>query len=74
VLPGGLAGSKEVLKFISEKLGTETYISLMSQYFPAYKATEDPDLSRRLTRCEYETAKRYLRQFHLDFGWTQEMN
>jgi len=74
VLPGHVEETGEILRFIAEEISPRTYLSLMSQYFPAYKATEDPDLSRRLTRCEYETAKRYLRQFHLDFGWTQEMN
>jgi len=74
VLPGHVEETGEILRFIAEEISPRTYLSLMSQYFPAYKATEDPDLSRRLTRREYETAKRYLRQFHLDLGWTQEIN
>ncbi len=74
VLPGHIDETREILRFIAEEISPQTYVSLMSQYFPAYKSENFPNLSRRLTKREYETAKGYLREFHLDFGWTQEMN
>ena len=74
VLPGCVEETGEILRFIAEEISPRTYLSLMSQYFPAHEAVRDPDLSRRLFRHEYETAKEYLKRHHLDFGWTQEMN
>jgi len=74
VLPGHLEETKTILRFIAKNISTDSYISLMSQYFPAYRAHEFPDLSRRLTRAEYEKAKGYLKMLHLETGWVQEMN
>ena len=74
VLPGRVSETREILRFIAKEISPHTYVSLMSQFFPAYRASEFPDLSRRLRKEEYETAKGFLREFHLDFGWTQEMN
>ena len=74
VLPGHVEETEEILRFIAREISPETCISLMSQYFPAYKADEFDTLSRRLTREEYQRAKTALEALHLDFGWVQEMN
>lgn len=71
VLPGGLAGSREVLRFISKEVSDETYISLMSQYFPAHKAVNHKILHRRVSRIEYQQAVDALEEFGLENGWTQ---
>ena len=47
------AGSAEVLRWMAAELGPDIGLSVMDQYFPAYKAHNDPDLSRRLTWREY---------------------
>lgn len=74
VLPGGLAGTEEIMRFISGKVSPDTYISLMSQYFPAYKAPDmDDAISRRITSEEYSTAKGWLKKYGLTQGWLQEM-
>lgn len=54
VLPGNVNNTLGVLSFIAEKIGRDAHISLMSQYFPAYRAGEYHELSRRVTREEYE--------------------
>ncbi len=41
VLPNGLSGTESIMKFLAEEISKDVYISLMSQYFPAYKATDD---------------------------------
>jgi len=74
VLPGHVQETEKILRFIAREISPETHISLMSQYFPAYKAVESDTLSRRLTRQEYQRAKNALKTLHLDFGWVQEMN
>jgi putative pyruvate formate lyase activating enzyme len=71
VLPENIAGSEEVFKFISEKISRATYISLMSQYFPAYRAYDFKELSRRITRKEYLIAKRLMEKYNLTNGWMQ---
>ena len=71
VLPGGLTDSEEVLRFIAEELSPKTYISLMSQYFPAYKAHDHDLLKRRINSEEYEQVVDALEKHGLDNGWTQ---
>jgi putative pyruvate formate lyase activating enzyme len=56
VLPGGLAGTEETMKFIAEEISPETYVNLMAQYRPAFQAREHPPLDRPLTPAEYEAA------------------
>lgn len=53
VLPNGLAGSKQVLRFIAEKISVDTYLNIMDQYRPAYLAYRKIDINRRITRAEY---------------------
>lgn len=71
VLPDGLAGTEAVLKFIAEELSPNTYISLMSQYFPAWHACGHPVLGRRLTAEEYRRAVKLLEKYGLNNGWVQ---
>jgi len=49
VLPGNLSGTKKVLLWIKEYLGKDTFISLLSQYYPAHRAQQYPLLKRRIT-------------------------
>lgn len=55
VLPGQKEDSVRLLRAVADRLGTEGYcISLMSQYTPFYKASEHPEIDRRVTTYEYE--------------------
>jgi putative pyruvate formate lyase activating enzyme len=56
VLPHGIAGSEQVLAFLAEEISTNTYLNLMDQYRPCYRADEYPDLDRPITREEYREA------------------
>lgn len=56
VLPEGLAGTETILAFIARELSTNTYVNLMDQYRPCYRAEEYPPLDRRLTTEEYRAA------------------
>jgi putative pyruvate formate lyase activating enzyme len=60
------------MKFLAEEISKDVHISLMAQYFPAYKATEFGELSRRITSKEYEEAVRVMEKFGLENGWVQE--
>ena len=72
VLPGGLSGTESVMKFLAEEISKDVYISLMSQYFPAYKATQIGELSRRITAEEYGEARQIMEKYGLENGWMQE--
>ncbi len=71
VLPGKIAGSQRILKFISDNFGKGTYISLMSQYFPAHKAVDDPALCKRVGHREYKRIVKYMEGLGFGCGWTQ---
>lgn len=56
VLPGRLAGTAEATRFIAEEISRDTYINVMDQYHPCFKASGHPPLDRRITTGEYEEA------------------
>lgn len=56
VLPAGLAGTAEILRFIAEEISTNTYINIMDQYRPAYNAANYPEITRPITGKEYMEA------------------
>ncbi len=56
VLPKGLAGTKQVVKFIAEEISPNTYVNIMAQYHPCYKAHEIPSLACRISKPEFREA------------------
>ena len=72
VLPNNTSGTEKIMKFIAEEVSPDTYISLMSQYLPYYKASEFKDISRRLLMKEYEEAREIMGKCGLSNGWIQE--
>jgi len=72
VLPNQVSGTNSIMKFIAKKLSEDTYISLMSQYLPYYKASGNTKINRRIKADEYEEAKKILEKYHLLNGWIQE--
>ena len=74
VLPCDRAGSLKTLPWIAENLGKETHIALMSQYFPAHKASEMEGMNRNLNHEEYDAAVEALDLAGLDNGWVQELD
>lgn len=65
VMPNNVSGTKEVLQWIASNLPKETYVNIMSQYRPAYKAFSYPEISRRITRKEYSDAIKWAKEFGL---------
>lgn len=72
VLPKNISGTEKIMKFIAGEVSVDTYISLMSQYLPYYKASEFKDISCRLIEDEYEKAKEIMKRYNLSNGWIQE--
>jgi len=55
IMPNGLAGTDKVVEFVA-KLSKNSYINIMAQYRPQYKASSYPELNRRITTDEYVDA------------------
>jgi putative pyruvate formate lyase activating enzyme len=72
ILPCGLSGTERIMKFLAEEISKDVYISLMSQYFPAYKAAEHKEINRRISEEEYDKAYDIKMRYGLKNGWVQE--
>ncbi len=66
VLPEGLAGTAEIVKFLAQEVSTNTYLNVMDQFRPCYKAHELPPLDRRTTSEEFTEAVRLAGEAGLD--------
>ncbi len=53
VLPNELAGTKKIMKFIAEEISPNSYVNVMSQYHPCYKAFSIRQLNRPLSKQEF---------------------
>ena len=56
VMPNDVGGTKEILAWIASSLPKDTYVNVMSQYRPTFRAFEFPEIARPLTRAEYQEA------------------
>jgi putative pyruvate formate lyase activating enzyme len=52
VLPHNIAGSDEVLKFIADEVSKDSYVNIMDQYTPYFKASDYKELTRRIKKEE----------------------
>jgi putative pyruvate formate lyase activating enzyme len=53
VLPHGLAGTKEIMEFLAGEISRNSYVNVMAQYHPHYKAHQIPQLTRPLLKQEF---------------------
>ncbi len=72
VMPEDLAGSRKVLEFIAKNISKNTYMSIMAQYHPAHLAFEFPELSRRISKREYDAVLKMANELGLERGWRQD--
>ena len=56
VLPNRIAGTQEVVRFLAQEVSTKTYLNIMAQYHPCYKAPDIPQLARPLLSQEFYEA------------------
>ena len=71
VLPGDLSGTRDCLDFLVRRMGKEVWLSLMNQYFPAYRAHELAPLDRKASEEEYETAFTAMTALGIHNGFVQ---
>jgi putative pyruvate formate lyase activating enzyme len=53
VMPGNLGGTAGVVQFIAREVSKDSYVNVMDQYRPCFKASRIPELARPVTRSEY---------------------
>jgi putative pyruvate formate lyase activating enzyme len=68
VLPGDLAGTEEIVGFLSLEISRNTYLNVMAQYRPEYGACNYTELDRRITMKEYKDAVRLAAEAGLTRG------
>lgn len=73
VLPNHIQNTKNILKWISDNIPNNIYVSVMAQYFPTYKAKEDDLINRKLNKKEYNEVLNYLYSLDLENGYIQEL-
>jgi putative pyruvate formate lyase activating enzyme len=62
VLPENLAGTDVFARWVVSELGADTYVNIMSQYTPLFRAQDHPPLNRRLIAGEFEQAMSWARE------------
>ncbi len=62
VLPHDLAGTGEIAEFLAEEISVDTYINIMGQYRPCYRADSFADINRRPSEVEISQAHSAARQ------------
>jgi len=64
VMPGGIAGTAEIMRFLATEVSPDTYVNIMDQYYPAGRVSgpEFVEIQRRITRSELEAATQAARE------------
>jgi putative pyruvate formate lyase activating enzyme len=62
VMPNGLAGTRDIMRFIARKISKNTYVNVMAQYRPCGKAYDMPEIAVRLSETEYAQALRAAKE------------
>ncbi|MBN1573246.1 MAG: radical SAM protein [Deltaproteobacteria bacterium] len=69
VMPGGADESKRAFEFIAEELSNDSYVNIMEQYRPEYRACEFAEIARTITGNEYMEAVKLARGAGLSRGF-----
>jgi putative pyruvate formate lyase activating enzyme len=69
VIPNDIAGSKKVINFIKKEICIDSYVNIMDQYRPAFKAYKYPELNRKITTEEYDDVVNYAESLGLHRGF-----
>ena len=75
ILPNDLAGLRETLEWIRDTLSPRVTLSVMSQYYPTHKVSEEhfPLLNRRIRPGEYAKVLEWLESYGFENGWIQPL-
>lgn len=74
VLPTHTQNSINCLDFVAAHLGTDTIVSIMSQYEPMYDAKLFPEINRHITPLEYKRVANHALELGLKNAYTQDLS
>ena len=74
ILPNHLQNTKQVLKYIFNNFGKDTYVSIMAQYFPEYKAKDLEEINRKITLEEYTEIVQFVEKLGFTNGFIQDFS
>jgi putative pyruvate formate lyase activating enzyme len=72
VMPDLIADSKNILRWIKDELGAQSYVSLMCQYTPMYNSYQYEEINRKLEDWEYEYIIDFFFKIGLENGFVQD--
>jgi putative pyruvate formate lyase activating enzyme len=64
-MPNNTGGSEKIMEWIAGNLPRDTYVNIMAQYNPVFKAYDYPEISRRITIEEYKRVVERAREMGL---------
>ncbi|MCC6575035.1 MAG: radical SAM protein [Planctomycetes bacterium] len=73
IMPNNVGGTRRVLEELAA-ISPFMSVSLMAQYYPTNKAARIPEISRGISRAEYEDAVACMGKLGLDAGYVQELS
>jgi putative pyruvate formate lyase activating enzyme len=56
VMPSCLENTRKVIRFLHDEISKEAFVNIMAQYYPHYRACDFPEIARRITPEEYQSA------------------
>jgi putative pyruvate formate lyase activating enzyme len=74
ILPGQVEDSLKILRWIYDNLGPHVQLSIMSQYYPMYRAEEFPEVNRQINEDEYKVVISWLDNHGFDNYFSQELS
>jgi len=74
ILPNHIDNSEKVISWISENINKNVLVSIMSQYFPCYKAINMNDINRKINFEEYTQIEDFLSLTNIENGYMQDFS
>ena len=74
ILPDKIAGSAEALAWLVKDVSPQAAVSVMSQYYPAFHASQYPEINRKITWKEYKEVVDLVEKLGIENGWIQGMD
>ncbi len=71
VLPNNITGSRKAIDFVSSEISPSTYLNIMDQYHPSFRANKYPLINRRISSDEYESVLMHAKQAGI-INWRDE--
>ncbi len=62
VMPDNVAGSLDIIDFLADEISNNTFVNIMEQYRPTFKASDFPEINRPITHKEFNTVYEYAKE------------